>query len=251
MSTCKWKQKRPLRIEPWWPSGLDYWLSLSIRSRFSSRQWWPIRHLFAACHAHLGSAIRATGIWFVLQLKQKLYASGFPRCWFWSLPVGGRWFYLIHPDLAVEKSPCFERIDGHGGVDHWRQPPRLAAFFCISPMLNIAKNLFVWLGWANRPLWEDPTRWSKTPADVPSRFVEQFLSVGLVSLGKSTLPEFGLTAITESLATGSTHNPWYLDYSTDFTLMYLWIYVLSGWIITQEFISRLVLRALHSECRFF
>jgi amidase len=54
----------------------------------------------------------------------------------------------------------------------------------------------------------------KKPADVSSRFVEQFLSVGLVSLGKTTLPEFGLTATTESLVTGSTHNPWNLDYST-------------------------------------
>ena len=54
----------------------------------------------------------------------------------------------------------------------------------------------------------------KKPADVSSRFVEQFLSVGLVSLGKTTLPEFGLTATTESLATGSTRNPWNLDYST-------------------------------------
>jgi len=51
------------------------------------------------------------------------------------------------------------------------------------------------------------------PADVSSNFVEQFLSVGLVCLGKSTLPEFGLTASTESLATGSTRNPWNLDYS--------------------------------------
>lgn len=55
---------------------------------------------------------------------------------------------------------------------------------------------------------------SEKPADFSSNFVEQFLSVGLVSLGKSTLPEFGLTATTESLATGSTHNPWNLDYST-------------------------------------
>jgi amidase len=52
------------------------------------------------------------------------------------------------------------------------------------------------------------------PADVSSRFVEQFLSVGLVSLGKTTMPEFGLTATTESLVTGSTHNPWNLDHST-------------------------------------
>ena len=54
----------------------------------------------------------------------------------------------------------------------------------------------------------------KKPAAVSSRFVEQFLSVGLVSLGKTTLPEFGLTATTESLVTGSTRNPWNLDYST-------------------------------------
>jgi amidase len=54
---------------------------------------------------------------------------------------------------------------------------------------------------------------SDKPVDVSSRFVEQFLSVGLVSLGKSTLCEFGLTATTESLATGSTRNPWNLDFS--------------------------------------
>ena len=52
------------------------------------------------------------------------------------------------------------------------------------------------------------------PVNVSSNFVKQFLSVGLVSLGKTTLPEFGLTATTESLATGATHNPWNLDYST-------------------------------------
>jgi amidase len=44
--------------------------------------------------------------------------------------------------------------------------------------------------------------------------VKQFFSAGLVSLGKTTLPEFGLTATTEPLLTGSTRNPWNLDYST-------------------------------------
>ncbi len=52
------------------------------------------------------------------------------------------------------------------------------------------------------------------PARKSSKFVEQFLSVGLVSLGKTSLPEFGLTATTESLAHGATHNPWNLDHST-------------------------------------
>ena len=45
-------------------------------------------------------------------------------------------------------------------------------------------------------------------------FVTEFLGTGVVSLGKSTTPEFGLTATTESIATGKTRNPWNTDYST-------------------------------------
>lgn len=47
-----------------------------------------------------------------------------------------------------------------------------------------------------------------------SAFVKQFLSLGFVCLGKTALPEFGLTATTESLAFGRTRNPWNTDYST-------------------------------------
>jgi amidase len=45
-------------------------------------------------------------------------------------------------------------------------------------------------------------------------FVTGFLNLGVVSLGKSATPEFGLTATTESIATGKTRNPWNLDHST-------------------------------------
>ena len=41
-----------------------------------------------------------------------------------------------------------------------------------------------------------------------------FLGLGVVSLGKSTTPEFGLSATTEPLSTGKTRNPWNTDYST-------------------------------------
>ena len=44
--------------------------------------------------------------------------------------------------------------------------------------------------------------------------IDTFLGLGVVSLGKSTTPEFGLTATTEPLSTGATRNPWNLDHST-------------------------------------
>ncbi len=44
--------------------------------------------------------------------------------------------------------------------------------------------------------------------------IDAFLGLGVVSLGKSATPEFGLTATTEPLSTGATRNPWNTDYST-------------------------------------
>lgn len=52
-----------------------------------------------------------------------------------------------------------------------------------------------------------------TPAAASSPFVVQYESTGVVPLGISTLPEFGLTAATEPLLTGATRNPWSLDHT--------------------------------------
>ncbi|MFC1854152.1 amidase family protein [candidate division CSSED10-310 bacterium] len=53
----------------------------------------------------------------------------------------------------------------------------------------------------------------KKPAVKSSAFATQYKSLGFVILGKSALPEFGLTATTESTANGATRNPWHLNYS--------------------------------------
>jgi len=53
-----------------------------------------------------------------------------------------------------------------------------------------------------------------SPSRKSSEFVKQFLATGLVSLGKTSLPELGLTATSESLAYGPTRNPWNTDHST-------------------------------------
>lgn len=64
-----------------------------------------------------------------------------------------------------------------------------------------------------------PTLWGSRaiPPDKKkksSAFVKQLLSLGFICLGKTALPEFGLTATTESLAFGRTRNPWNTDHST-------------------------------------
>ncbi|MDJ0395812.1 amidase [Rhodococcus sp. G-MC3] len=45
-------------------------------------------------------------------------------------------------------------------------------------------------------------------------FTDQLLSTGLISLGKSTMPEFGFNATTEYESLPPTRNPWNTDYSS-------------------------------------
>ncbi len=51
-------------------------------------------------------------------------------------------------------------------------------------------------------------------ATVNSPFVDSFLAAGFTVLGKSSMPEFGLTASTEPLLNGPARNPWNTEYST-------------------------------------
>ncbi|MBK9500842.1 MAG: amidase [Leptospiraceae bacterium] len=54
----------------------------------------------------------------------------------------------------------------------------------------------------------------KSEAKKNSKLVQQMSALGFVTLGKSALCEFGLTATTESLLNGSTRNPWNTEHST-------------------------------------
>lgn len=70
------------------------------------------------------------------------------------------------------------------------------------------KDLLDWKG--TQTLWGSRAfRGNIAVADSP--FAEKWRSAGVVSLGKSTSPEMGLTSSTEPLVTGATRNPWDLS----------------------------------------
>jgi amidase len=50
--------------------------------------------------------------------------------------------------------------------------------------------------------------WKDIPAKVDSELVQRWKAAGLIILGKTNTPEFGLTPYTEPGAFGPTHNPW-------------------------------------------
>ena len=52
------------------------------------------------------------------------------------------------------------------------------------------------------------------PAKQNGEFTDQMLSTGLIILGKSTLPEFGIPPVTESVAQGITCNLWNINHSS-------------------------------------
>lgn len=51
-------------------------------------------------------------------------------------------------------------------------------------------------------------------ASADGSVTRQILSSGLIALGKSRMPEFGLNASTEYMRQPAARNPWHLDYST-------------------------------------
>jgi amidase len=56
--------------------------------------------------------------------------------------------------------------------------------------------------------------WKNIPAKVDSELIKRWKAAGLIILGKTNTPEFGLTPYTEPVAFGPTHNPWDLTRTT-------------------------------------
>lgn len=66
---------------------------------------------------------------------------------------------------------------------------------------------------AGLPTTQGSLATSHRPAAASSPWVTQFLAMGVSPIAKTTLPEFGLTASTESTLFGATRNPWNTQHS--------------------------------------
>ncbi|TWP37895.1 amidase [Leekyejoonella antrihumi] len=62
------------------------------------------------------------------------------------------------------------------------------------------------------PMTEGSRAMPHSPIEKDGCVADQYRRTGLIAIGTSTMPEFGWTASTETLAY-QTHNPWNLDYS--------------------------------------
>jgi amidase len=102
----------------------------------------------------------------------------------------------VNPQLNFMATPAYEYARAH-------LPQRFGGPFAGVPTL--IKDLM--------PVVGVPTKYgsrafaSNVPTEQPP-YMDALLAAGLVPFGKSTTPEFGLTATTEPLLGGATRNPW-------------------------------------------
>lgn len=102
----------------------------------------------------------------------------------------------VNPELNFIASPCYE----YGRA---RAAMQLSGPFSGVP--TMIKDLMPVTG---LPTHYGCRAFANNVAREQPPYVDNLLAAGLVPFGKSTTPEFGLTATTEPLLGGPTHNPW-------------------------------------------
>ena len=107
----------------------------------------------------------------------------------------------VNPALNAIATPLFDSARRHA------EQPRSGVFSGVPSFIKDTDAV------AGSPVLFGSRGLPRKPAQKSSPFVRQFLSLGVINLGKTTTPEFGLTGTTEPLVHGPTHNPWKLGFS--------------------------------------
>lgn len=105
---------------------------------------------------------------------------------------------ILDPDLNAIAIPLF---------DSYAAPLQDAPFSGVPIFVKDNEDL------SGTPTSQGSLSMPQTPKKRTSGFVSQLLELGFTIIGKSTLPEFGLTASTESDRFGATRNPWNTQHS--------------------------------------
>jgi len=113
-------------------------------------------------------------------------------------------------DAAIARARSVEpelHATAYTGYDAPRSPQPGGAFYGVPSFVKDNTDV------RGMPTNHGTEAYSARPAAVDGGYARQFLSTGLVVLGKSRLPEFGFNASTEFMTQQPTRNPWQTDYS--------------------------------------
>lgn len=108
----------------------------------------------------------------------------------------------VNDRLNAVQTPDFERARG------FARSPGVGVFAGVPTFVKDNTDV------AGLPTDQGSLAINATPAKRNAGVTDQFLSTGMISLGKSTLPEFGFNASTEYETLPPTRNPWNTDYSS-------------------------------------
>src|SRR5215472_236943 len=113
----------------------------------------------------------------------------------------------LNPTLNAVITPLFEDAREAAVSPDLPEGPFRGVPFLLKDIGAMQKGQPYYLG--NRALRDADFR---SPFDTP--LGARFRAAGLITLGKTNLPELGQQTTTQPLAFGATHNPWALDRST-------------------------------------
>jgi amidase len=112
-----------------------------------------------------------------------------------------------------------ERVDGtlgavaHSAFDEARAAARVVRPGADGPFAGVPSFLKDNVEIAGMPACHGSAAIDPVPVKRSNAPAEQYVAQGFVILGKSAMPEFGLTASTEFVDGTATHNPWNPEYS--------------------------------------
>ena len=115
--------------------------------------------------------------------------------------------HKVNPAINALTSECYERAQRHA-IEKGRTRDSHSAVAGLPFLIKDLSPLAGLLQSNGSRIYEGFI------ATQSAAIVQEYLNAGLIVLGKTNTPEFGLTLTTEPVANGATHNPWNPDYST-------------------------------------